>query len=194
MGVHHLRMKRIAVGSALVVMLALAGCSGSPAAPALSAATTSAPAATSAAAKPKPASTVDLGTTVHSGGMRVKVTAFRPTVKLAGPPDGPANHWAAAEVKLCWTDPIKDDSGGITVSWEPWSLLDADSHRFGSFSTGSGYEWKGPVYPDGSDQGTSALRLGDCVSGWIEFPVADGAKITQVRYAAEGDPPITWRI
>jgi hypothetical protein len=188
-------MRRIAVLAAVPLLL-IAGCSGSPSAPAAAAAT-SAAAASSAAASPaavKADVVHPLGKSVHENYFRVKVISFRPTVKLAGPPDDPDSHWAAAEVKFCWADPAKDAPDGVAVSWEPWSLLDGSSHRFSAFSTGSGYEWKSPVYPDGSDQGTSLLKLGDCVSGWIEFPVANGAKITQVRYSPEGDPSITWHV
>lgn len=150
-------------------------------------------AATTAATTPSPTATVHkVGSTVKSDGITVRLRSFKNNVKLDVSPDGPGNHWAAAEVETCWTGPIAGVTGDtISLSWDPWSLIDTEHHRFGAFSSGSTPGWKEPVYPEFGDD---VVKLGECVRGWMEFPVTDGAKITEVRYAPESTASVNWQV
>lgn len=186
------------IAAALTVTL-ISGCSSSDGEPATQPAAAEQVAATStkpAAAKPGGAtgSTAHrIGDKVEYDGFTTRLIEFKPKVRLDITPDGPANHWAAAKVEGCWTGPMKGfDEDTISVSWDPWSLMDSQNGRWATFETGTGPQWLTPKYPQYNED--QALRMGECVSGWMEFPVDDGVKVTHVRYTIEGAPPIIWKV
>jgi hypothetical protein len=115
-------------------------------------------------------------------------------VRLDITPDGPANHWAAVKVRTCWTKKIAGNADNkITVTWAPWSLVDSENGRWSAFESGfTPDKWLTPTYP--MDEEDGVLRMGECVVGWMEFPVDNGVKITHVRRTVENEDPVTWKV
>ena len=98
---------------------------------------------------------------------------------------GPAGTgWAAADVQVCVLASAIFD---VTVSQGPWLLVFAD----GPGTPPSPARDAGlpqPAYP------TEHRRLhpGECVRGWLAFPVPAERRPVAVQYSPTGADPITW--
>lgn len=187
------RRYRWVAGVAAASVLTISSCSSAeepeaPSAPVVTKATT--PAA--APAKSTAATSHRLGSKVDVAGVTVQVREFRPRVRLDVSPDGPGNHWAAARIRTCWTGEVAGVTGDVlSVSWLPWSLVDSQDGRWSSFESGTVPDnWLQPVYPEGDE----LLRKGECVTGWVQFPVDDGVKVTEIRYAGDGTASVSWKV
>ena len=117
--------------------------------------------------------------------LRVAVLSFDP----AAAPDAPAppggGHWTAAEVRTCVDTAPKQ----VTVNWSPWSAVDTTDGRYPT-SDVTYNQFPLPEYPIGSEP----VNVGDCVRGWVVFPVTDGAVINRVRYAPNNSVTATWNV
>ncbi|MGW4478031.1 hypothetical protein [Rhodococcus triatomae] len=181
------RVAAIAAAAALVATAAGCGNDDDQAAPATTAAISSSTAPPSST--PAPSAVQDLGSEVAftSDGfaLRVTVQGFDP----AAAPDAPAppggGHWAAAEVRTC----VDTAPSQTTVNWSPWSVLDTTDGRYPA-SDLTYNQFPLPEYPFGSEP----VNVGECVRGWVVFPVADGAVINRVRYAPNESVVTTWNV
>lgn len=88
-----------------------------------------------------------------------------------------------ALVKTC----IGSDS---TLSWSPWSLVDADGGNYPAANYMYG-GWMTPQYPFAGER---AYRAGDCVKGWIIFDVPPTARFLEVSYGNSSGDTATWTI
>jgi hypothetical protein len=105
------------------------------------------------------------------------VYAYRP---LAGSP------FAAVDVQVCVVPSAIFD---VTVSQAPWLLLFADGPVVAP-TVPPQSPVPQPAYP------TDYRRLhpGECVRGWIVFPVPARQRPVAVRYSPAGATPLTWPI
>lgn len=84
------------------------------------------------------------------------------------------NRWATAMVRSCTTAGAQP----VTAASADWVLLDSNGGRYPSSRTGND-DFPRPQYPFGWE----AVPAGECVEGWVVFPVAEGVTIERVRYA-----------
>lgn len=115
--------------------------------------------------------------------VRVTVLNFDPTVATAAPGPSGGGHWAGAEVRTC----VDSASSNISVSWDEWSAIDATNGRYGAANITYG-QFPIPAYPFTPE----TVNTGECVRGWVVFPVADGAQIDRVRYTPNDSANATW--
>ena len=97
------------------------------------------------------------------------------------------SRWATAKVRSCTNAGTQPHTAGA----RDWLLLDANGGRYPASSTG--YEdFPRPQYPFGSED----VPAGECVEGWVVFPVAEGVTIDRVRYAptSGGQTYGTWGV
>jgi hypothetical protein len=147
--------------------------------------TSTAPATTT----PAPPAVQELGSeaafTTDGFTLRVAVQGFDP----AAAPDAPAppsgGHWTAAEVRTC----VDAAPSQATVNWSTWSVQDTTDGRYPA-SDLTYNQFPVPEYPFGSEP----VNVGECVRGWVVFPVADGAVINRVRYAPNESVTATWNV
>lgn len=99
------------------------------------------------------------------------------------PPSG--SHWTAAEVRTC----VESGPTPVNVDWTPWTASDTTDGRYPSSSV-TYNQFPLPQYPFSSEQ----LNVGECVRGWIVFPVADDATIDRIRYAPSAAIGATWSV
>lgn len=94
-------------------------------------------------------------------------------------PQDPGNHWVSLDVQVC--NNSTTDSYATT---NPWTLRDSDNRSYDSSSVGYN-QFPNPQYA----WGEVPLIAGECLRGWITFPVLDGAVLTTARYVspATGD-------
>lgn len=177
--------------AALVAAVALGACS-SPApasAPAPSSPTSAAvtPDTTPAAATPTADPNVGLrvgATATLRDGATVQVLEVRPTMRARGVASG--MRWFAVMARTCVPS-------ASTLSWSPWSALDADGGTYPASSETYG-DWPRPLYPFAGEP-----MAAGCRKGWILFPVPSGAKVSEVAYSVDpgdGSAPLlaSWRI
>jgi hypothetical protein len=136
---------------------------------------------------PSPSSPLPLGTafTITDPGFADEVTVFAVDQNMAqqatAPPSG--GHWVGADVQAC----LKDSRTAFTVSWGDWSVSDAGNGQYQA-STDRLSEFPTPQFPFASEP----LAVGECVRGWVAFPVAFGVQVTTVKYKPEGRIPVFW--
>jgi hypothetical protein len=139
------------------------------------------------AAKPAPSTPLPLGTpfTITDPGFADEVTVFSVEQNMAqnaaAPPSG--GHWVGADVQTC----LKESRTNFTVSWGDWSVSDAGNGQYQA-SPDRLSEFPTPQYPFA----TEPLAVGECVRGWVVFPVAFGVQVTSVKYKPEGRTPVFW--
>jgi hypothetical protein len=114
----------------------------------------------------------------------------QPVATNATAPDQPGYVWGAADIKICAGTGDGGTMTGISITSEPWSLVYAD----GSSATPSsvGYQqFPKPEFP----WGDHALLWGQCMRGWLVFPVPASQKAATVEYrpsqSYEGVPAVT---
>jgi hypothetical protein len=120
-----------------------------------------------------------LGRTYRGDGFSATVYRYKKNGALSAPKAGAGERWDAIDVKVCVTDKS-------TLSWVPWDLVGTDDGLYG----GSDLEYNQfpqPAYPDG-DQPVAG---GQCVRGWIVFPVKTSAVIKQVQYSLNDGNDVT---
>lgn len=180
-------MKRLLALTALS-LLALSGCTSAPEAePTETKAESSAP-------KPSPTPTVEAVTPTPtptptpedakyqvgdmatlSFGSTVTVLAYEADSALDAPlPQGSPSHWSSVEVEVC-----NNTAEDGYASSSPWTLRDSDSRSHEPSSVGYN-QFPSPQYA----WGDAPLFAGDCLRGWITFPVLDGVTVEMVRYVA----------
>ncbi|MCU1690639.1 MAG: hypothetical protein JWN20_2567, partial [Jatrophihabitantaceae bacterium] len=94
--------------------------------------------------------------------------------KAPAPSDGNSD-WAALDVQVC-----VDAAAGSIITNNPWTLVGSDNRSYEP--SGVGYnQFPVPGYPFGEQK----LAAGECVRGWIVFPVTKGAKIVAARYSIQ---------
>ncbi|MGN7947490.1 DUF4352 domain-containing protein [Microbacterium sp. 22215] len=168
---------RPAAALALLAGLVVSGCAASPtteSAPKPSASATAAP-----VASPTPSAAPEVhtvGDTVElSSGSTVAVLDYEPASAPEAPlPEASGNHWVSIDVQVC--NNSDEDSYATT---NPWALRDAESRSFDSSSTGYS-QFPNPQYAWGEVD----LPAGECVRGWITFPVLDDVTLTTARYVS----------
>jgi hypothetical protein len=116
------------------------------------------------------------------------VTVF--AVNQDSAPDAPkpetGGHWVGADVQLCAKQAPVDRP--VKADWNRWSVSDA---QFGNYDSSrlTYNQFPTPEYPDGD----APVAIGDCVRGWVLFPVGDGVEVTTVKYAPNSDStPEIW--
>lgn len=114
---------------------------------------------------------------------RVTVLNFDPAAAPEAPAPPGGGHWVGAEVQTC----IDGAEAPIGVGWSQWSVLDATNGRYPASSL-TYNQFPRPEYPVGSE----VVNVGECVRGWVVFPVADGAAIDRVRYTPNQSVNATW--
>lgn len=189
--------------------IALGGCTASTPesapVPTVTATVTTEPTMTATTATPTPTPDPEVGTELDTaGGGTAAVLAYeQPAATDAPQPDDsgyPAGLvWGALDVRVCVPDrppsevyPDEDfaaEDDGYTVSTQPWALTYEDGSVVASSHT-LYTQFPQPEYPDGLPVG-----LGQCVRGWIVFPVPEDAAPVGVQYALYGvAQPLTWQI
>lgn len=172
--------------AAAALATVIAGCSSDDsdnAAPSTISATTTA--ATSTPTPPEGLGAERTFTGANGLAVRVAVLGF----DAAAAPDAPApaggGHWAAAEVRTC----VDGAPQQVSVDWSPWTALDTTDGRY-PHSSLTYNQFPLPQYPFSSEP----VNVGECVRGWVVFPVADGATINRIRYAANENATATWNV
>jgi hypothetical protein len=171
----------------VIPTLMITGCSSKSAPAAPSAATDSSVANPTVTPPPSPSSPLPLGSafTITDPGFADEVKVFAVDQNMAqqatAPPSG--GHWVGADVQAC----LKDSRTAFTVSWGDWSVSDSGNGQYQA-STDRLSEFPTPQFPFASEP----LAVGECVRGWVAFPVAFGVQITTVKYKPEGRIPVFW--
>lgn len=91
----------------------------------------------------------------------------------------PGERYAAADVKQC---------GGVP-DYSSWSVADTDSGVYEATST-TYQDFPKPEFPFAADH---LLSPGQCVHGWVMFPVAEDARIAAVTFSGGGEQS-TWKV
>ncbi|MFI6432845.1 hypothetical protein [Rhodococcus oryzae] len=112
---------------------------------------------------------------------RVTVLNFNPAAAPEAPAPPGGGHWVSAEVQTC----VDVAQSTTAVWWSEWSVLDATDGRYPASSV-THPQFPRPEYP------FSVVAVGDCMRGWVVFPVADGAAIDRVRYTPNESVTATW--
>ncbi|WDM42537.1 hypothetical protein KV395_04300 [Microbacterium luteolum] len=172
-------MKRRTIAVALVaVAVLITGCTAKDEAEPSKTPSASTPSATPAETPtPTPDPVVNVvGSTVElSSGSTVAVLGYEPASAPEAPlPQQASSHWVSIDVQVC--NNTADDGSASTA---PWTLRDSDSRSYESSSTGYN-QFPNPQYAWGDVD----LFAGECLRGWITFPVLDGATLTNVRYVS----------
>ncbi|MBF6291783.1 hypothetical protein IU454_07885 [Nocardia farcinica] len=99
------------------------------------------------------------------------------------PPSG--GHWVGADVRFC----LDAAARSVAVGWGPWTAVDAD---YGSYPSSSlSYpSFPRPLYPISE----GPVAVGDCVRGYVVFPVPDGVTVTRIKYAPAAGVAATWTV
>jgi hypothetical protein len=166
--------------------LMLAGCSAPPAAsPVASVSPTATSTESSAAPTPTPSdSTLNLGDTADLAAGAITVQALQLKVMKNSDRDNPA---MAALIKMCNVS----NPDPIGPSWDPWSLVDAESGQFTASTETYTYDPK-PQYP--FIVGDRKLNTGDCAKGWVVFEVEKSTKVATIEYDNEAGDHLEWRV
>ncbi|HKS98102.1 MAG TPA: hypothetical protein VJT31_01110 [Rugosimonospora sp.] len=117
--------------------------------------------------------------------MQVTVYEYRQPVAQGAPAPNPGDYtWGAADVQTCASAALIFDA---SVSSVRWMLVYADQTEVQSARV-THAQFPKPRYP--VTQRT--LKPGECVRGWIVFPVPAGAEPALIRYTPVGAPPVDW--
>lgn len=176
------------------MLLAVAGCSH-PAKTTAASSPSPSPAATSASPSPaaptSPAGPVThaLGETVSFDIASATVYSYKQPVAAGAPtPDQDGYVWGAVDLKVCAIHPDANTQTAY-VNQVPWSLVYADSTLAQPSSVGY-RQFPQPEYPSGD----TTIAWGQCIRGWITFPVPAKSRPTMVEYHPEASPTIVfWR-
>lgn len=90
-------------------------------------------------------------------------------------------HWAAIKASIC----PKQLS---PTSWIYFSLVASDGGTYTGLDNSFKEPFPKPLFPDDIVNGIPA---GPCRTGWVYFPVTDGADITTIVYQ-DGPASISW--
>jgi hypothetical protein len=166
----------VAVVSLAVV--ALAGCgSGGHGKPTPKRTTAKPPAATKPPASAAPVAFAQKATI--GGTVEATVFEYRQPSVAAGASPGPAGYtWGSADVQVCTLASAKTN---VTVDWKTWSLRYTDNSVVPA-SDSNDNAFPRPEYPFTS----RPLAAGQCVRGWITFPVPAAGRPAVVEYQPHG--------
>jgi hypothetical protein len=91
-------------------------------------------------------------------------------------------HWVSADVETC----VHKSDVTVTTNWYVWSVVDAND---GDWDAGNvAYSaFRAPQYPH-----RLTIAVGDCIRGWVSFPVADGVDITKVKVQPNPSVSAEW--
>jgi hypothetical protein len=126
-----------------------------------------------------------LGQTVDAAHSFVEATvySFQQPVASGAPAPNPGDYtWAAVDVQTCASTSVIFNA---SVSSLQWMLVYDDDTEVESARV-TYPQFPQPRYPN------RTLKPGECVRGWIVFPVPAGARPQLVRYAPYGAPPVDW--
>jgi hypothetical protein len=128
-----------------------------------------------------------LGTTVDADHSFIEVTVYayqQPVGKGAPAPNSGGYTWAAADVQTCGSN---SSIFSASVSGLSWALIYSDNTEVDPARV-SYPQFPKPLYP------TTQYRLkpGECLRGWVVFPVPESGKPVVVRFAPYGAPPVDW--
>jgi len=117
--------------------------------------------------------------------LRVTVLSFASRVAEASPRPMDGGHWAGAEVRTC---SVSAESK-LKVSWSQWLLRDTEDGRHER----SKISWETfplPEYPFAPQR----VEAGECVQGWVVFPVPDTVEISRVEYSPNDSIRARWDV
>ena len=177
-------MKRtLLVTFGVAISLILSGCSNNREPSAETTTTSAGPSA------PQPLGATRTFTGVGSASaLEVDVTVFavNQNIALRLPTPASGGHWVGADIETC----LKKQSlysRTLTVGWSDWSVSDAQNGQYiSSDKPYSGFPT--PQYPFSDEP----IVEGECVRGWVLFPVAKRTIITKVKYKPSFDDPAFW--
>lgn len=184
----------------LTTAVATAGCGGDsdneqPPPTTSTGATTAPPADTSPSPSPPPEPTYTLGDEQesNSGGQVTGLDYQQPVAEDspqpvdAGYPEG--YQWAGLDVKVCVPDsPPPSGSDGYYITTTVWKLAFPDGSLVDTSHTG--YQgFPQPEYPWGDTE----VALGQCIRGWLVFPVPSDDQPSGVHYTG-GNGVLQWKL
>jgi hypothetical protein len=113
------------------------------------------------------------------------VTLFGVNQNIAqnAPPPASGGHWVGADVETC----VKTSPRPFAINFSDWSAADDSSGRYpatGEFHA----EFPTPQYPLVSE----VLADGECIRGWVFFPVSFGVQVNTVKYKQGPLNPAFW--
>ena len=135
---------------------------------------------------PQPLGATRTFTDVMSG-LEVDVTVFavNQNIALRLPTPASGGHWVGADIETCLKSSLYTTT--LTVGWSDWSVSDAQNGQYiSSDKPYSGFPT--PQYPFSDEP----IVEGECVRGWVLFPVAKRTTITKVKYKPSFDDPAFW--
>jgi hypothetical protein len=113
------------------------------------------------------------------------VFAYRQPVASGAPAPNPGDYaWAAVDVQTCASASVIFNAA---VTGLQWLLVYGDGTEVEPARTAYP-QFPRPRYPIAQ----RTLRAGECVRGWIMFPVPAAAKPQLIRYAPFGSAPVDW--
>jgi hypothetical protein len=129
-------------------------------------------AAASSTTTPAPPTPLALGSEATADG-GVRITVFNVSSNAAPEAPAPASggRWYAADVQLC------AGRAEVTAGWRQWVVLDASGGRYEGASV-SYRQFPVPTFPFVE----TPVPAGECVRGWVMFPVGEGTQIERVRF------------
>ena len=179
-------MRTLLVAFGVAISLMLSGCSNN-SEPSVETTTRAATTTTSARpSAPQPLGATRTFTDAVSG-LEVDVTVFAvdQNIALRLPTPAIGGHWVGADIGTCLK--MSDYGRKLTVGWSDWSVSDAQNGQY----TSSDKRYSGfptPQYPFSNE----TIVEGECVRGWVLFPVANRTTITKVKYKPGFDVPAFW--
>jgi hypothetical protein len=136
---------------------------------------TSTPAAAAASAASQAPAVLKFG--AKADGQKMTSTAYaykQPVAQKAPPPDQDGFEWGAADVEVC-------AKGTGYLNNGAWVLVYADHTRIQPSSIGY-QQFPEPEYPSGDTD----VTIGQCIRGWITYPVPTGKRPVAVHYQPQG--------
>ena len=178
-------MRTLLVTFGVAISLILSGCSNNREP---SAETTTRADTTTTSAGPSAPHPLGATRTFTDGmGLEVDVTVFAvdQNIALRLPTPARGGHWVGADIRTCLK--MSDYGRKLTVGWSDWSVSDAQNGQY--ISSDKPYSgFPGPQYPFSNEP----IVEGECVRGWVLFPVAKRTTITKVKYKPSFDDPAFW--
>lgn len=132
-----------------------------------------------AAAAPKQA-----GVTQTGAGRTVTYYSIqRPAATRAPKPESPGTEWVAIDVQACYGPGSYNFDNAFS-----WTLVDSTNGQYEPSHTGYS-QFPSPEFPSGD----TTVTDGQCIRGWIVFPVVTDHPIVRVAYTPYGaDKPLLW--